>query len=205
MGQHRGIMKKLAGLAGAVVLATALGACSSASSSTSAKATASPMSGTETFTGTIAGAAAAKWVNSNGNAPLSFPALVFTGPVDTTIKGPVNLGSGSGTHTFVTPAGDFTVQHTAKTNGGQATVTGKSGNTCYFKVNGGTGAYTVLGSKSTGEFAGATGGGTYVITFLAEGNLLPGKTICGVNTTGNALAQGALITFKATGPLTLKQ
>ena len=123
------------------------------------------MSGTETLTGTVTGAAAAKLLNSNSNAGPAFPSLVFTGPVSTTIKGPVGLGGGNAktaTHTFVTPAGNFTVQHTAKTNGqAQPTVTGKSGSTCYFSLNGGTGTYTVIGSKSTGRFAGATGSGTY--------------------------------------------
>ena len=101
------------------------------------------MSGTETLTGTVTGAAAAKLLNSNSNAGPAFPSLVFTGPVSTTIKGPVGLGGGNAktaTHTFVTPAGNFTVQHTAKTNGqAQPTVTGKSGSTCYFTQNGGTG------------------------------------------------------------------
>ena len=59
--------------------------------------------------------------------------------------------------------------------------------------------------QSTGKFAGATGSGTYAITILAEANLLPGKTTCSANNTGNAIAKGASITFKATGPLTLKQ
>ena len=124
-------------------------------------------------------------------------------------NGPVGLGGGNAKtamHTFVTPADNFTVQHTAKTNGqAQPTVTGKSGSTCYFKLDGGTGTYTVLGSKSTGKFAGATGSGTYAITILAEANLLPGKTTCSANNTGNAIAKGTSITFKATGPLTLKQ
>ena len=158
-------MRKLAYLAGAIALATTVGACSSsgssASSSTSAKPSATPMSGTEALTGTVTGAAAAKLLNSNSNAGPAFPSLVFTGPVNTTIKGPVGLGGGNAktaTHTFVTPAGIFTVQHTAKTNGqAQPTITGKSGSTCYLKLDGGTGTYTVLGSKSTGKFAGATG------------------------------------------------
>ena len=55
-----------------------------------------------------------------------------------------------------------------------------------------------------GKFAGATGSGTYAITLLAEANLLPGKTSCSANNTGNVIAKGASITFKATGPLTLK-
>ncbi len=61
-------------------------------------------------------------------------------------------------------------------------MTGKSGSTCYFTQNGGTGTYTVLGSKSTGKFAGATGSGTYAITLLAEANLLAGRTTCSAKT-----------------------
>jgi hypothetical protein len=70
------------------------------------------MPGTETFTGMPTGAAASKRLTSNSNAAPSFPSLVFTGPVDTTISGPVSLGSGNAktaTHAFVTPAGNFTV------------------------------------------------------------------------------------------------
>ena len=56
-------MRKLAGLAGTIVLAAGVGACSSsgssASSSTSATAAAAPKSGTETVTGTATGAAVA--------------------------------------------------------------------------------------------------------------------------------------------------
>jgi len=204
-------MNKL-GLAGAIVLTVAVGACSSSGSSTSsgasssANATASPLSATETFTGTITGATAAKFLNSNASP--SFPSLVFTGPVDTTIKGPVVLGSGNAktaTHTFVTPAGKLTVQRTAKAKVGQPTVTGKSGKTCYFTADGGTGTYTVLGSKSTGKFAGATGSGTYAITIVAEANLLSGKTTCSAKNTGRVAVSGASITFKASGPLMLKQ
>ena len=206
------MMRKLAVLAGAVALAATVGACSSsgssASSSTSAKATATPKSGTETLTATVTGAAAAKLLNSNA-AP-SFPSLVFTGPVDTTVTGPVSLGNNGNakttTHTFVTPVGNFTAQRTVKTKGQtQPTVTGKSGSTCYFTLNGGTGSYVVLGSKSTGKFAGATGSGTYAVTILAEANLLAGKTTCSAKNTGSVAVKGASITFKSSGPLTLKQ
>jgi hypothetical protein len=126
---------------------------SSASGSTTAKPAATPMSGTETFTGTLTGAAAAEWLNSNSNAAPSLASLVFTDPVDTTISGPVSLGKGNAktaTHTFVTPAGSFTVGHTAKTKGQtQPTVTGTSGSTCYFTLNAGAGSYAVPRSKST--------------------------------------------------------
>ena len=202
-------MRKPACLAGAIALAITVGACSSSGSSASGSTSAKPASGTETLVGTVTGAAAAKLLNSNSNVGSSFSSLVFTGPVSTTIKGPVGLGGGNAKtamHTFVTPAGNFTIQRTAKTNGlAQPTVTGKSGSTCYFTQNGGTGTYTVLGSKSTAKFAGATGSGTYAITILAAANLLPGKTTCSAKNTGTVAVKGASITFKATGPLTLKQ
>jgi hypothetical protein len=53
-----------------------------------------------------------------------------------------------------------------KTNGGEPTWTGKSGSTCYFTLNAGTGTGTdtLLGSKSTGKFADAAGRGTYAMT-----------------------------------------
>ena len=202
-------MRWLAGLAEAVVLAAAVGACSSPTSSISAspKATATPISGTETLTATLTGAAAAEWLNGYGSAPPSFASLVFTGPVDTTVSGPVSVGSGNATtatHTFVTPAGNLTVQYTAKTTGGgQPTVTGRSGTTCYFRLDGGTGTYTVLGSESTGRFAGATGHGTYALTILTAASMLPDKTFCDL-LSGNVPAKGTSVTFKASGPLTLK-
>lgn len=192
------------------MLAAAVGACSSSGSSTSAspKATATPISGTETLTATLTGAAAAKWLNSYSNAAPSFASLVFTGPVDTTVSGPVSLGSGNATtatHTFVTPAGNLTAQYTAKTSGGgQPTVTGRSGTTCYFRLDGGTGTYTVLGSESTGRFAGATGHGTYALTILTTASMLPDKTFCDL-LSGDVSARGTSVTFKASGPLTLRQ
>jgi hypothetical protein len=142
-------MRWLAGLAEAVLLAAAVGACSSSASSISV----SPMSGTETLIGTMTGAAAARWLNSYGGAP--------------------------------------------------PTVTGRSGTTCYFRLDGGTGTYTVLGSESTGRFAGATGHGTYALTILTEASMLPDKTFCDL-LSGNVSAKGTSVTFKASGPLTLK-
>jgi len=112
---------------------------------------ASPISGTETLTGTMTGKAVVRWLNSYGSAPPSFASLVFTGPVDTTLTGPLTVGSGnaaSETHTFVTRAGNLTVRYTAKNSGGgQPTVTGRSGTTCYFRLDGGTGTYSVIGSE----------------------------------------------------------
>jgi hypothetical protein len=146
-------MRWLAGLAEAVVLAAAVGACSSSTSSISVspKAVASPMAGTETLIGTMTGAAAARWLNSYGSAPPSFASLVFTGPVDTTLTGPVTVGSGNATpatHTFATPAGNLTI--------------------------------------------------------LTAASMLPDKTFCDL-LSGNVSAKGTSVTFKASGPLTLKQ
>jgi hypothetical protein len=193
----RGLVATLSGVA---ALAIGLVAGSTAASGSS--------SGTETLTGVASGAAAANQLNSNSNAPLKFPSLVFSGPVDTSISNAV-LGGGkskTATHAFVTPAGNFTVTRTITSKGqAQPSVAGQTGNTCHFTQNAGTGTYTVDGSKSTGKFAGATGSGTYTVTIVASADLSAGKTTCSANNTGNALATGASITFKASGPLTLKK
>lgn len=204
-------MRKLAGPAGAIVLAAAVGACSSsgssASSSSSATATAVPKSGTETITATLTGGAAANYLNSNGSTQPSVPSLVFTGPVSTTAKGPVTLGGSTAktaTQAFATPVGNLAVRRTVKTSDSQPVPTGKSGRTCYFSARN-TGVYTVVRSQSTGKFADATGSGTYVTTIAVGADLRPGKTTCTVNNVGNVIPKGTLITFRASGPLTLKQ
>ena len=190
----------VATLSGAVALAIGLAAGSSAASGSS--------SGTETLTGVVSGAAAAKLLNSNSNPPLKFTSLVFRGPVNISISNAV-IGSGksvTATHAFVTPAGNLTVTRTVTSTGqAQPSVTGKTGNTCHFTQNIGTGTYTVDSSKSTGKFAGATGSGTFAVTIVASADLSAGKTTCSANNTGKVMATGALITFKASGPLTLKK
>ncbi len=200
-------MRKLAGLAGAIVLVGAVGACSSSGSSTSATGTATPKSGTEMITATLTGGAAANYLNSNGSTQPSFPSLVFTGPVSTTAKGPVTLGGGTAktaSKTFMTPVGNLTVRRTVKTSDSQPVPAGKSGHTCYLAARS-TGVYTVVRSQSTGKFAGATGGGTYVTTIALGADLMPGKTTCTVDNVGNVIPKGTLITFRASGPLTLEQ
>jgi hypothetical protein len=204
----RGIMRKLAGLAGAIALAAAVGACSSSGSSTSATATATPKPGTETITATLTGAPAASYFNSGGATPPSFPSVVFAGVVNTTIRGPVTLGPSTTattvTYTFVTPAGNLTIRRTQKTRDNQLAPAGHSGSTCYFTASS-TGVYTVVGSRSTGKFAGATGGGTYVTTVAVGADLLPGRTTCSLDSAGTVIAQGTSITYRASGPLTVKQ
>ena len=198
-------MRKLAGLAGAIALAAAAGACSSSGSSTGATAT--PRSGTETITATLTGAPAARYFSSSGATPPSFPSVVFAGVVNTTIRGPVTLGHSTGTtvtHTFVTPAGNLTIRRTEKTRRNQLAPAGRSGSTCYFTASV-TGVYTVVGSQSTGKFAGATGSGTYVTTVAVGADLQPGRTTCSVSNAGNVIAKGTSITYRASGPLTVKQ
>ena len=197
-------MRKLAGLAGAVALGAAVGGCSS-SGSTSAAAT--PRSGTETITAMLTGAPAASYFNSGGATPPSFPAVVFAGVVTTTIRGPVTLGRATGktvTHILVTPAGNLTIRRTEKTRNNQLAPAGRSGSTCYFTASS-TGVYTVAGSQSTGKFAGAAGGGTYVTTVVVGADLLPGRTTCSISSAGSVIATGTSITYRASGPLTVEQ
>lgn len=199
-------MRKLAGLAGAIALAAAVGSCSSPGS-TSATATATPRSGTETITATLTGAPAASYFNSGGATPPSFPSVVFVGVVNTTIRGPVTLGHSTAktaTHTFVTPAGDLTIRRTRKIRHDQLAPAGRSGSACYFTASS-TGVYTVVGSQSTGKFAGATGSGTYVTTVVVGADLQPGRTTCSVSSVGNLIAKGTSITYRASGPLTVRQ
>jgi hypothetical protein len=204
---HGGIMRKLTGLAGAVVLAAAAGACSSSGSSTSATATTTPKPGTETITATLTGAPAAGYLNSGGATPPSFPSVVFAGVVNTTIRGPVTLGHSTAktvTYAFVTPAGKLTIRRTRKTLSNQLAPASHSGSTCYFTASS-TSVYTVIGSHSTGKFAGATGGGTSVTTVVVAADLQPGRTTCSLNSAGTVIAKGTSITYRASGPMTVKQ
>ena len=200
-------MRKLAGLAGAIALAAAVGACSSSGSSTSATAKATPGSGTETITATLTGAPAASYLTSGGATPPAFPSVVFAGVVNTTIRGPVTLGHSTAktvTYTFMTPAGNLTIRRTQKTLNNQLASAGQSGSTCYFTASS-TGVYTVVGSQSTGKFAGATGSGTYVTTVALGADLQPGRTTCSLSNAGKVIAKGTSITYRASGPLTVKQ
>jgi hypothetical protein len=190
----------VATLSGAVALAIGLAAGTAAAGGSS--------SGTETLTAVASGAAAANQLNSNNNSPLKFPSIVFSGPVHTSITNATLGGSKAKTaaHTFPTPAGNLAVTRTATSNGqAQPSVSGQTGNICHFTQNAGTGIFKVDGSKSTGKFAGATGSGTYTLTIVASADLSAGKTTCSANNTSNALATGTSITFKASGPLTLKK
>ena len=67
--------------------------------------------------------------------------------------------------------------------------------------------YTVDGSKSTGSFAGATGSGKATVVFEADAPKYTSGSQsgqCNMSSNVQPLAAGALATFAASGPLTLK-
>lgn len=176
---------RMAVMAAVMTAGLALTACSSSTSSS-----AGAMSGTETITGHVTGKAAI------ANGPTFM--LHFTGPVTTSSTITLN-GSNDKIATFKTPDGNLVVSHTKGSSSGKLL----SASTCRF-VGGTRGVtYTVLGSRSTGKFAGAAGHGTATIVF---GGDLP-KTSSGKCNTSNSAVPStstAYATFTARGPLTLK-
>lgn len=96
--------------------------------------------------------------------------------------------------TFKTADGSFVVKHAKTRVSHELTVT------CRIKYLT-TAAYTVVGSQSTGKFAGANGSGTLTITLqgnqprLSDGQC---QTVS-IRPTQNS----AVITFHASGPLTV--
>jgi hypothetical protein len=102
--------------------------------------------------------------------------------------------SQNGVIAFKTPDGDLVVRHT-KTNIGHKLMI-----TCRVKYLT-TATCTVLGSQGTGKFAGAKGSGTLTITL--EGNLpkLSNGQCESVNI--RPAENSAVITFHASGPLTV--
>ena len=73
--------------------------------------------------------------------------------------------------------------------------------TCFFKSTI-SGTYTVDGAKSTGKFHGGTGHGTVKDVFQAYGPKLKNGQ-CNQSNNAQPLANGALSTFYASGPLTV--
>lgn len=191
-------MIKVMSLGAAALITAGSAACSSASSTVSnsaatGKASAAPMSGTETITGKVTGAAA---VANTTSIPLT-----WRGPVNTTST---FSASGNGPtkgqrHTFTTAAGNFTVIVSAVPSNVQKLL---SANLCQFESVT-TVPYKVDGAASTGKFAGATGNGIVVVSFRASlPKLSDGK--CDESNSAQPLAKGAVATFKGGGPLTIK-
>jgi hypothetical protein len=182
-------------LAAAAVAAAALAACSSSATVTT---------GTETLSAQVTGkAAAANFNNPANNAPLAFGHAALAGPVPATITPFTLTGNGTkGIATWITSAGPLTVTHDqtspADPNGPPPATWTKSGSSCHFSTVFSAGTFKEIG----GAFQSTAWSGTYKVTAAGTAPLLKGKTACGFNTTGNVIADGAVITFAASGPMT---
>jgi hypothetical protein len=157
----------------------------------SASGAAAQKTGTEIISGKLTGQAA---LSSN---PVFH--LTFRGPVNTTSTYPLGNAPKKGeTGTIKTAAGNFV------SVSGTSSTTEKllSTSTCRVEFST-TVPYTVSGSKSTGQFAGATGNGHAVVLFVGD---LPKLSNGKCNTSANAQPKTSTVvaTFTATGPLTLK-
>jgi hypothetical protein len=159
----------------------------------SSSAEGSSKSGTERFSGTLKGAPAL--------ANVTTYTLTFTGPVSTT--GTIALGSGGNKkgdeHTIKTKAGNLVIVLDRDVGNGAA-----SGNptTCVF-TDRITVPSTIVGSKSTGSWAGATGNFSIVALFRATGpRLSNGK--CNTSSTAKPITSTAFSSFAGTGPVTVK-
>jgi hypothetical protein len=187
----------LAVLTAVLALAGGVAACSTSatnsSSQSSATATSGGNSGTETIHGKITAAEAL------ANNPTFH--LTFTGPVNTTSTN--SLGSSptkGGSYTFKTHAGNLVVTFVnAASNTGGLT----SSKTCQAAFSTSV-PFNVDGSKSTGQFAGATGsGGKAVVVFSGELPRLKNGQ-CDQSQNAEPSQKTATATFTATTPLTLK-
>ena len=174
-----------AAVLGALVLALAAG-CSSTTTTTA-------KTGTETLTGKVTGAAA---VAASTTIPLK-----LAGVVNTTSSITLN-SSKSTTGVFKTPAGDLAVTHTNSNGTGSLVNPAK----CEFRQVIAV-TYTVIGSKSTGKFAGASGHGKATVIFEGDGPKYTSgskKGQCNQSNNAQPIPAGAFSTFTGAGPLTIK-
>jgi hypothetical protein len=157
----------------------------------SASGAAAQKSGTETISGKLTGQAA---LASN---PVFH--LTFRGPVNTTSAFPLGTAPKKGQpDTIKTAAGNFV------TISGTTSTTTKLLSTSTCRVEFATTVpYTVSGTKSTGQFAGATGNGRIVVLFAGN---LPKLSSGKCNTSATAIPNPSTVvaTFTGAGPLTLK-
>jgi hypothetical protein len=186
-------MKKVIVGAGSLVAAAATLLMLSGSLAVASSNAATSVTGPEVVFGTVHGKAA------NANTP-HIP-LILTGVVNTTDRGFV-LGNGGGqTHTLVTKAGKLSVRGKGKEHQTESL----NARTCRltFIVRQ---QFKFVPSLSTGKFAGATGPGSYQITFSA---FVPrhtkGKHKGECNTSNNVqpLNRGAVAIFLAAGVITI--
>ena len=188
-------MKRIFGTAAGIALLVMLAACGSTKSGAHPTAVGhvTGVSGTEVIQGAATGKAA---VANTTRIPLA-----LSGPVTATDSKFILRNSKKKSQVFVTPAGDLAVTHSLAKEA--VTVTGSAVTRCVFRQVG-RGTYVVVGAKSTGKFEGATGHGTYVVTFTAQAKRLSAAKPCSQGNIGNPLAAGASVVFLASGHLTRK-
>jgi hypothetical protein len=177
-------------VAGAASVALAAGGSALASSHASASRS---VTGPEVFAGTVHGKAA---LAKAPRIPLRWVGLVTTRSV-------VSLGGGGprkgSVKTFSTPAGKFTVRVSSKPTHSQSF----NPKSCRFSFTQDI-PVAVVGSKSTGAFAGASGPGAAQVSFAANGPRFksgPHKGQC--NPKGKPIAKTAVANFLASAVLTL--
>lgn len=152
------------------------------------------VTGPEVISGTVHGKAA---LAQTTRIPLRWQGLVTTHSV-------INLGGGGGPHkgsvkTLNSPAGNLTVMVTSKPTHSQ----NFNKKTCRFSFTQDI-PVTVLGSKSTGAFAGASGPGAVQVHFAATAPRYksgPNKGQC--NPKGKPIAKTAVASFLASLVLTI--
>jgi hypothetical protein len=162
---------------------------------TTAPGPAASVSGTETITGQVSGAAAA------ANDPTI--SLTFHGLVNAT--GSWTVPSTNDTHqvtTFRTTAGNLTINATLLNPNGRAQYVGAP---CRYGYTTRV-AYTVDGAKSTGKFAGASGSGRAAVTSSVEVPKQAGTPYCEdpYNYRTQPLNSTGKFAFTGAGPLTVR-
>lgn len=115
------------------------------------------------------------------------------------------------TVTFVTPAGNVVVHHSANQVPGSSSQSqpppatwARHGTTCYFSTVFSRGTFTFV--SGTGKFSGAASPapGTYLVTAHGYAPLRSGQTTCSFMHVGKVVPGGAEIRFAVTGPLKVK-
>jgi hypothetical protein len=185
---------KLAAAAAAGATAVTLVAGGSALAGTHASARS--VTGPEVIAGVVHGKAA---LANSTTIPLRWLGVVGTRSV-------IRLGGGSGPHkggvkTFKTPAGNLTVMVTSKPTSRQAVNT----RTCRFSFRQDI-PVKVVGHRSTGAFAGASGPGAAQVSFGATAPRFksgPKKGRCNPN--AKPFAKGAVASFLASVVLTVRK
>jgi hypothetical protein len=177
----------IAGGAAAIVLAGVPAMASTHATS------ATSITGPEVIQGTVHGKAAL--------ANIPHIPLTLTGVVNTSDTGFLLSGGNAMEHTLSTAAGKLTVEVTAKPQSGQ-TINNK---TCRFSETKDL-VLSILGSKSTKAFAGASGPGAVEIRFVAytpKYTSGPKKGQCNESNNAPLLTKGAVASFLGSFVLTV--